>query len=71
MRKKYKYLVSVFSVGGDLHLGVKAEFYSLAFAKKYKSRISKTLDKHFYLCIEKQEIIPKVFNQSTIYDFGA
>lgn len=69
MRRKYKYSIVVFSSFDNLELGVKEIFLSPTLAKKYKKEYSASLDKHFYCRILKEEIIPKVFRQSTIYDF--
>jgi len=71
MRRKYTYSIVVFNRYQNLELGVKTVFLSPTLAKKYKKEYSASLDKRFYCRILKEEIIPKVFKQSTIYDFGA
>jgi len=60
MRQKYKYSIVVFNRAEKLELGVKAEFFSLTLAKKYKKEYSLVLHKYFYCRILKGEITPKI-----------
>lgn len=71
MKRKYKYSLVIFSHCDKSISETNICFLSRAFARKEQKAISKTLEKHLSCRIVQYEIIPKVFNQTTIYDFGA